>query len=119
MPAMSDLTDDDLNKIRLIIKEEIETQLKPIKADIVSLKENVVSLKEDVARLDGRMTGVEKQNTLIIALVIGLIAFIVAAIGIPQIITARRSKTERDQDNFNQEIRERLETLEKRHIQSP
>ena len=48
MPAIGALDDADLNKIRLIIKEEIKEEIKSIKADLVILK-------TDVARLDGRL----------------------------------------------------------------
>ena len=57
LPTSAALTDADLDKIRLIVKEEITEELKPIKADIGGLK-------EDVARLDGRMTGVENRSPM-------------------------------------------------------
>ena len=81
LPVFGELTPQDLDKIRLIVKEEI----KPLKADIVALK-------VDVARLDGRLTGVEKQIATITNLICWLIALIVIAIGIPQIIMAFRSR---------------------------
>ena len=52
LPALGELTDTDLNRIRLIINEE----LKPIKADIVSLK-------TDVAWMRGKLENVDKQIT--------------------------------------------------------
>lgn len=83
MPARAVLTDADLNKIRLIVKEEIKEELKPIKAEIDSIKTDIGTLKEDVARLDGRMNGVEKQVAHATNVTYGLIALIVVAIGIP------------------------------------
>ena len=83
LPALGELTDTDLDKIRLIVndsekrlKQEIKEELKPIKADIGTLKENV-------ARLDRRLTGVEKQISHATNVTYGLIALIVVAIGIP------------------------------------
>ena len=35
LPALGELTDADLDKIRLIVKEEIQEELKPIKRDCV------------------------------------------------------------------------------------
>ena len=65
LPALGELTDADLDKIRLIVKDEVTKELTkelaPIKADIASIKADIGTLKEDVARLDGRLTGVEKQ----------------------------------------------------------
>ena len=88
-PSLAELTPQDLKEIRLIVKEEIETvidkELTPIKADIVSLKEGF-------ARLDARLTGVEKQIAMVANLVFALIALIVVAVGIPQIIMTWRSR---------------------------
>ena len=66
LPALGELTDADLDKIRLIVKDEVTKELTkelaPIKADIASIKADIGTLKEDVARLDGRLTGVEKTS---------------------------------------------------------
>lgn len=105
MPAVAALTDADLNKIRLIVKEEIKMELAPIKSDIGKLK-------EDVARLDGRMDGVEKQVAHATNLTYGLIALIVAAIGIP----AWLGKKDRDQERKIEELRQELETLKQQKI---
>ena len=80
MPALAELTDADLDKIRLIVKEEV----KP-------LNDEIGTLKTDVARLDGRLTGVEKQIAHATNVTYGLIALIVASVAIPQIIMAWRS----------------------------
>ena len=105
LPTSAALTDADLDKIRLIVKEEITEELKPIKADIGGLK-------EDVARLDGRMTGVEKQVTHATNVTYGLIALIVVAIGIP----AWRGRRDRDQDRKMEELRQEIETLKQQKI---
>lgn len=105
MPAVAALTDADLNKIRLIVKEEIKTELAPIKSDISKLK-------EDVARLDGRMDGVEKQVAHATNLTYGLTALIVAAIGIP----AWLGKKDRDQERKIEELRQEIETLKQQKI---
>lgn len=107
MPALAELTDADLNKIRLIVKEEIKEEIKPIKADIGALKENV-------ARLDGRMTGVEKQVSHATNVTYGLIALIVVAIGIP----AWRGKRDRDQERKIEELRQEIEILKQQRIVS-
>ncbi|MCE2413076.1 hypothetical protein J4G07_03640 [Candidatus Poribacteria bacterium] len=108
MPALAALTDADLNKIRLIVKEEIKTELAPIKSDISTLK-------EDVARLDGRMNGVEKQVAHATNVTYGLIALIVVAIGIP----AWRGKRDHDQERKIEELRQEIETLKQQKIVSP
>ena len=108
LPVFGELTPQDLDKIRLIVKEEI----KPLKADIVALK-------IDVARLDGRLTGVEKQIATITNLICWLIALIVIAIGIPQIIMAFRSRKDRDQERKIEELIREIETLKQQRIVSP
>ena len=108
LPVFGELTPQDLDKIRLIVKEEI----KPLKADIEALK-------VDVARLDGRLTGVEKQIATITNLIYSLIALIVIAIGIPQIIMAFRSRKDRDQERKIEELIREIETLKQQRIVSP
>lgn len=47
MPAMSALTDADLDKIRLIVKEEVKKEVMSLKADIDTLKTDIDTLKTD------------------------------------------------------------------------
>ena len=77
-PAHSELTQQDLDKIRLILKEEIQKELKPIKADIGKLQ-------VEVAALSARVEGLDKMMTWLMVL-------IVAAVGIPQFILTWRSR---------------------------
>lgn len=109
LPALGDLTDTDLNRIRLIIDEEIEAEIEPIKAEIVTLK-------TDVAWIRGKLEGIDKQFAAIDTqfaaidkqfervsdqirhvtyITYGLIALIVAAVAIPQILIAWRSGKDR------------------------
>lgn len=108
LPAGGELTDADLDKIRLIVKEEIKEEIKPLKADIDGLK-------TDVARLDGRLTGVEKQVTHATNVTYGLIALIVVAIGIP----AWRGKRDRDQERKIEALTQEIETLKQQQIVQP
>lgn len=114
LPTFAELTDEDLNKIRLIVKEEIKEEIKPIKAEIASIRSDIGMLKEDVARLDGRMTGVEKQVSHATNVTYGLIALIVVAIGIP----AWRGKRDLDQERKIEELRQEIETLKQQRIVS-
>ena len=78
MPALGELTEADLNKIRLIIKEEIKTELESFEEDI----KEYIDIKNE---------SVEKRLSLVTILMIGLIALVVVAVGIPQIIIAWQS----------------------------
>ena len=86
LPVLGELTDTDLNRIRLIINEEIEEEIKPIKADIVSLK-------TDVAWIRGKLeTSVDKQITHVTYVTYGVIGLIILLVGIPQILMTLRSR---------------------------
>ncbi len=119
LPALGELSQQDLDKIRLVIKEEIREELKPIKSDIASMKDDISSLKQDVARLDGLLDGIQKQVSHATNITYGLIALIVAAIGIPQIIMASRSGRDREQDRRIEELRQEIETLKQQRIVNP
>jgi hypothetical protein len=88
LPVLGELTDTDLNKIRLIINEEIEEEIKPIKADIVSLK-------TDVAWIRGKLENVDKQITHVTYVTYGVIGLIILLVGIPQITLTLRSRRDR------------------------
>ena len=84
-PALGELTDADLNKIRLIVKEEIKEELTPIKADLDTLKTDSAEVKTEVTNLkrtvnkdfDTNQKNFDRQNNIIIA-----------CIGIPMAILA-------------------------------
>ncbi len=108
MPVHAELTPEDLDRIRLIIKEEIKEEIAPLKADIETLK-------IDVARLEGRVTGIEKQIALLTNVVYGLIALIVVAVGIP----AWRGRRDRDQERKIEELTREIEALKQQRIVNP
>ena len=121
-PAFAELTDADLDKIRFIVKEEIE----PLKADIVQLKVDVARLdgritgiEGRITGIEGRITGIEKQISHATNVTYGLIALIVVAIGIP----AWRGKRDREQERkieqqIDQLTRE-IETLKQQRAANP
>ena len=105
--ASAALTQADLENIGLIVEDKI----KPLKADIETMQTDIVSLKIDVAWMRGRFEGIRHQITHVTNLTYGLIALIVAAIAIPQIIMVWRSGKDREQQRMIQELREEIETL--------
>ena len=104
LPVFGDLTDTDLNRIRLIINEEIEEAIKPIKADIVTLQ-------TDVAWVQGTLENVGKQITQLTNIIYFLFILIVAAIVIPQIITLWRNLTDNSLEKRIKMIKQEIETL--------
>lgn len=126
LPALGELTDADLNKIRLIVKEEvaneltkelgpIKTEITEIKKDIDTLKTDIGTLREDFARLDGRLAGIEKQVAHATNVTYGLIALIVVAIGIP----AWYGRRDRDQDRKIERLTQEIEMLKQQQIIRP
>ena len=119
LPAPSELTVQDLDKIRSIVKEEIEDEVNPIKleissmkTEISSMKTEISSIKENVASLNGRVGGIEKQITW-------LMAIIIVAVGIPQIVIAWRSRKDREQDRRIEELAREIESLKQQQIVNP
>ena len=69
LPALGELTEADLNKIRLIVKEEVNAEIESFEKDI---KEYINTKNESV----------EKRLSLVTSLIIGLMALI----GIPLVV---------------------------------
>ena len=123
-PVFAELTPTDIKTISDIIKKEndlLETRLR----EYVDLKFEVLDTKftTKLAELDTKFTtkfdGLSRQLTFVLILVTGLIALIVVAIGIPQIIIARKQK---DQSALEAEIkilREKIELLEQTRLIGP
>jgi septal ring factor EnvC (AmiA/AmiB activator) len=112
LPSFAELTPQDLDKIRLIVKEEIEKEIEPLKAEIASVKAEIASVKQDVASLSGRVAGIEKQITWLMSL-------IVVAVGLPQILVVWRSRKDREQERKIEELAREIEMLKQQRIVSP
>ena len=115
LPVLGQLTDADLDKIRLIVNEEVTKELAPIKVDIAQLDTRLRNVEIAVGSLTGRIDGVEKQISHATNVTYGLIALIVVAIGIP----AWRGKRDREQERKIDELTREIEGLKanygKRH----
>ena len=107
-PVFSELTVEDLEKIRSIVKESEDRLETMVNASEKRLKEHI----------DFKVAEMDKRLNMIFGFVIGLITFIVVVIGVPQIIMAWRGKEDRTQKEQIQELRQEIETL-KQHIASP
>ena len=113
LPALGELTDADLNQIRLIVNDEIDASEKrfdeKIQASETRMKEHITqqvdSLKTPVAWL------------------IGILVAVIALIGIPLVVLTImigwRSIKDNSQEKINQELREEIETLKQQRIVNP
>ena len=107
-PVFSDLTVEDLEKIRSIVKESEDR----LKTDLKASEDRVMKHVAD------KFGEVDKRLNLIFGFVIALTSLIVVVVGVPQIIMAWRGKEDRTQKEQIQELRQEIEAL-KQHIASP
>ena len=106
VPAFSELTVEDLEKIRSIIKEEIDPVKEEIAKSETRMKAEIVAVKEEVTKSEARMkeyvnvriSEMDKRLNNIFTVVLGLGTFIAAVVGIPQLVVAMQRKDIRAQD---------------------
>ena len=134
-PTFGELTSQDLDKIRLIVKEEVsevETRLraeiaesgKRLRAEIAAsegrLRAEILKSESNMkGYVDTKFESVDKRLTLVVGFVSALIILIVVTVGIPQIIIAWRGQNERTQDRKIEELSREIEALKQKHIISP
>lgn len=92
IPGFSELTVDDLDKIRSIVKESED-----------NTKEHI----------NDKVQEIDKRLNLIFGFVIALIALIAVVVGIPQIIVAWRGKEQKAQAEKIEKLEERIGTIVK------
>ena len=93
VPALAELTDADLDKIRLIVNESVNESEKRIKQD---LKAEIDSTEKNIKQyIDLKIEGVEKQLSTYNWVIYVFMPLIVAAIGVPTAIMAWGSVKDR------------------------
>ena len=123
MPALGELTDTDLDKVHLIVQEEI----KPIKADIVTLKTDGAILKTEIAHLketvNNGFSNVQKnfdrQNNIIIACIGIPLAILAIGATIWGILANRRSRKDETLEKQIEMLTQEIETLKQQRIVTP
>ena len=90
-PVFSELTPADIDKIRLIVKEEVE---QTVTASETRIKDQ---LSLEISKVNGTIAEMDKRLSYIFTLVIALIAFIAVVIGVPQILVALQRKDQHAQ----------------------
>ena len=69
LPALGDLTDADLDKIRLIVKEEVKQEITPVRQEIAGVKQELKAeiagvkqeLKTEIAGVRQEIAGVKQE----------------------------------------------------------
>ena len=122
LPALGELTETDLNKIRLIIEEE----LKPIKDNIVTLKTDVAWIKGKLESVDKQFDGVDKQFDGVRDQIphakyvfYGVIALIVAVVAAPLIPFVQEIRKDRLLKKQIEMLTKEVETLKQQRIVNP
>ena len=113
LPVLGELTDTDLDKIRLIINDSEKRLKADIKAEITSTEKNIkeyINLKID---------SVEKRLSTYNWVIYVLMPLIVAAIGIPTAIMAWRSGKDCSLERQVETLTREIETLKQQRIVSP
>ncbi len=132
-PALGELTDADLDKIRLIVKEEVKEEItasekrtreyidlkisasdqkiddlgKSLNSKIDDLDKSLNGKVDDLGKsLNGRMDDI---RTIMIA----LIALVTAAIAVPQIIMAYKERGQKDMQTQQREMQTQIDELRK------
>ena len=103
LPALGELTDADLDKIRLIVKEEVKTEIASSETRIK-------------AYIDVSIEGVDKRLSTYNWVISVLMPLIVAAIGIPTAIIAWRSGRDRSLERQVETLTQEIETLKQQRI---
>ena len=119
-PGLAALTDADLDKIRLIVKEEVKEEIRSSETRMkIYIDTKIDSVNIRIDSVEKRMDGFEKQMTFLLNIIYGLIALIIVAIGIPQVIIGWRSKRDRSLENRIEMLTEEIEALKRRQIIKP
>ena len=106
MPTLAELTDADLDKIRLIVNDEIKSE--------ITASETRMKLY-----VDAKIDSVKTPVTWLIGILIAMIAIIGLPLAILTIFLGWRSIKDNSQEKINQELREEIETLKQRQIVNP
>jgi archaellum component FlaC len=126
LPALGDLTDADLNKIRLIIQEEIKKESSTTNQKIDALDARIQNVEKDVAWVRGKLDGIDKQFegireqiTHVTYATYGVIGIIILVVGIPQITLTLRSGRDRSLERQIEVLTREVETLKQQRIVNP
>ena len=124
LPALGELTDADLDKIRLIVKEEVKTEITAVRQEIIAvrqeLKAEIASSEKRVKEyINIRVDSVEKRLSTYNWVIYVLMPLIVATIGILTAMIAWRSGKDRSLERQVETLAQEIETLKQQRIVNP
>ncbi len=136
VPAFSQvsLKPDDLDKIRLIVNDVVKKEITDSEArmkDYVNVRFDSIERQFDGVEkrfvgIEKRFEGIEKQIESVdkrvtqgINITYGLIALIVVAVNIPQVISVWQGRQQKELDRKIDTLVQRIEMLEQQRIVNP
>ena len=127
-PALAALTPQDLDKIRLIVNEEVKSEIAGVKQELKSeiagvkqeLKSEIADSEKNIkAYVDLSRHSIEKQLSTYNWVIYIFMPLIVAALGIPTAIMAWRAGKDRALERQVETLTREIETLKQQRIVSP
>ena len=124
LPVFGELTDADLNRIRLIVKEEVKSEItaseKRMKEYISQVKSEITAsekrtkeyISQETKTVNAKIDGQEKQLSRNFWLIVALIALI----ALPQVLIAWRSRKDSALETRIETLTQEIETLKQRQI---
>ena len=142
LPVLGELTDADLDKIRLIVKEEVKTEITAVRQEIAAVRQEITAvrqelkaeiagvkqeLKAEIAGSEERMKdyikvsieSVDKRFSMYNWVIYILMPLIVVAIGVPTAIIAWRSGADRSLERRVETLMKEIEMLKEQRIVNP
>ena len=131
LPALGELTDADLDKIRLIVKEEVKTEITAVRQEIIAVRQEITAVRQELKAeiassekrvkeyINIRIDSVEKRLSTYNWVIYVLMPLIVATIGIPTAIIAWRSGKDRSLERQVETLTQEIETLKQQRIVNP
>ena len=145
LPALGELTDADLDKIRLIVKEEVKTEITAVRQEIIAVRQEITAVRQEITAVRQEITAVRQELKAEIAssekrvkeyinirvdsvekrlstynwVIYVLMPLIVATIGIPTAMIAWRSGKDRSLERQVETLAQEIETLKQQRIVNP
>ena len=121
--TISGIVEKSENRMRAHIDQSEERMLEYIDTKLDGIEGKLIG---KIQGLEGRMDGTDRNLTLVVALVVGAMALIVLAVGIPQLILVSKQGNENTMEkkletmeNEMQQLRKELEFLLQDRIVKP
>ena len=92
LPGFAELTDADLNKIRLIVQEEIKAEIAKTNEKIDKLEERLRTVETDVATIKGYQTGEQTGTETKISWVVALASIFTVLVAIAPLVSSQLKK---------------------------